>query len=258
MTGQVCDWLPLEVVDREPVRTAIAGAISEWAAAWFGAPRLSASRFTPTRSGRPDDAAGWRVHRKALAVSCSGRAMGRLLDWALDADVEQLSLSPADRRLVEAFEGRLMQDLALRVETALKMDGELKSQPLSVDDPYGRFGGLNVEVTDDRGGVLLSLAIPFTDLLPTCKASLPAIRRSAVKLDTLRSALADAALPVKATLGAARIALADLHSLAPGDVLVLDTALDDGAALSLGGSAHVFAAARLTDHEGKMTLTLQA
>jgi flagellar motor switch/type III secretory pathway protein FliN len=255
VTIGVLDWLPLSVVTREPVRAKITSAVSAWSEAWFSPPRrLHATRLTP-HNGEAESNRAWRIPRQALAVSCSRPAATRLLDWALDADVQRLSATHADRRLIEAFDTQVFEDLAARVERALDIEAKAKGD---ITSPYGPLGGLSVEIADEQGDTLVWLALAMSDLLPACRASLSQRARPVEKLTALRGALADTPVSIEAVLGSASVGLADLRTLAPGDVLVLDAGLEDAAWLALAGSHRNIGRATLTHTEDALALTLQA
>jgi len=260
VTGEVRDWLPVEAITREPLRKKITAAVEAWSGAWFAEARLSASRFVAAerQTRNLNDGADWRVYRRAFAISCSRRAAGRLVDWALDAEVDRASLSKSDRQLVQMFEQRLLEDLVARVELALGIESGALSDPCVIDDPLRPHGGLIVDVADEHGSTLLSLSAALRDLLPACKASLPATMPGTRKLQSLRAALAPTPVRIEAVLGSAQVVLTDMQSLATGDVLILDAALDAAAALRLTGSVHPFAKAQPTDTGAAMALTLQA
>ncbi|MGE5566073.1 MAG: FliM/FliN family flagellar motor switch protein [Parcubacteria group bacterium] len=256
MTNRVLDWLPLSAVAREPVRAKVTAAVSAWSEAWFSPPRrLHATRLTPHKGETAAQGRTWRIPRQALAISCPRPAAARLLDWALDTDVQRLSPTDADRKLIEAFEAQIIEDLAAKIERALGIEGKSKSDPAS---PYGPLGGLSIEIADEQGETLVWLALAMSDVLPACKASLPQRARSVEKLTGLRSALADTPVSIEAVLGSASLGLADLRTLAPGDVLVLDAGLEDAALLALAGSQRSVGRATLTHTEDALALTLQA
>jgi flagellar motor switch/type III secretory pathway protein FliN len=256
--AQVSDWLPVGATAHKAVQAKIGAAVAAWSAQWFARRSLVATGFTPTMGEAAAEADGWRIYREAVAVSRSPRAAGRLLDWALDASLEQSAVGRRDRQLVDAFERRMIEDLAARVEAALGGQGAARPAPSKVDAPHGPMGGLVVGVGEDGGGKLLSLAIPLAAVLPACKAALGPASRNRPGLDSLVEAFGDARLTIEAVLGSADIRLADLRTLAPGDVLVLNTGLAEAADLLMAGSGRAVARAALTDIEGRMALTLQA
>lgn len=265
MTQEAQTWLPLGVATRDAVQAAIGRAVADWADLWFPRPQVAVSGFKPTMGEPRDDAdgSGWRVYRKTVAISCPRRSGSRLAGWALDAPLADLSPRKGDRRLLELFERTLIEDLALKVELALGVDGpaaapaSVHPQPQVLRNPFGKLGGVAVALTEDFGAPLLSLAIPLAALLPLCRASLAPAARKPAALASFAQALGSADLTIEATLGNAEVPVADLRALAPGDVLVLQRGLADAVDVSLAGSETTFARAKLIDLDGQMALALQ-
>lgn len=260
MIQEAQTWLPIGVTARVAVQAAIGQAVAEWAALWFPRPQVSVSSFKPTLGEPRDDAdgSGWRIYRRSVAISCSRRASARLAGWALDAELDPPSPRKADRRLLDLFERRLVEDLAYKVELACGLDGEAQPRPKGVRNPFGKLGGVAVGLADDFGAPLLSLAIPLPAVLPLCRSSLPAAGGKPARLASFAQALGSADLTIEAILGAAEVPVADLRTLAPGDVLVLKRGLSDAVDVSLVGSDSAFAHAKLIDLDGQMALALQA
>ncbi len=258
MTGQPRDWLPLGATAHPGVCARIDAAVSAWSAQWFARRTLSAVSFTPTGGEAPAEPAGWRVWRAAIAIGCSDRAAARLLDWALDANLGDQGPTRRDRQLIDAFERKLIEDLATKVEAALSVGGATLPAPAMVEAPLGPHGGLVVGIGDGCGATLLSLAIPLAAALPACRAALGRPSQARERLDSLRQALGEEQVVIEAILGQAEIRLADLRTLAPGDVLVLGTPLSGTAELSLVGGQEAFARAGVSEISGRMALTLQA
>ena len=263
MTDEALTWLPLGVTTRDAVQAAIGRAVADWSALWFPRPQVSVSGFKPTLGEPRDDAdgSGWRVYRKTVAISCPRRSASRLAGWALDAPLAELSPRKADRRLLELFERTLIEDLAHKVELALGVEApapsQVHAQPQVVRNPFGKLGGAAVTLTEDFGAPLLALAIPLAALLPLCRSSLAPAPRKPAALASFAAALGSADLTIEATLGNAEVPVADLRTLAPGDVLVLQRGLADAVDVSLAGSETTFARAKLIDLDGQMALALQ-
>ena len=75
------------------------------------------------------------------------------------------------------------------------------------------------------------------------------------QLDSLVSAIGATEVQIEARLGRAEISLADLRGLRTGDILVLDTAIEQGASLSVAGQQ--IARASLTEVDGRHALSVQ-
>ena len=252
-------WLPPEAAIGEPVRTKVREAVDRWSEHWFSKSSVRLSDLEPITAARaartdPDD---WRGGRGAISVKRAGMAW-RLLNLALDVRLELLRLTERDRKLLDAFERTVVEDLVLKVEQALgamPVPAEADSHP---GNPYGRLGGVMASLTDDAGMALLSLAIPLETLLPLCVPIAPGRLTRDEQLGSLTGALATTAITVEANLGEATVRLEDLRALAPGDVLILDRAIDEGLEITLAGSRHVLARAKLTDADGRLALRLHA
>lgn len=259
MTGAAEAWLPIDIAAREVVQSAIGRAIADWSTLWFPRPHVGVSGFKATRNAPRDEAngAGWKIYRSTVAVSCPQRSASWLVGWALDAQLDQLILKKADRRLLELFERTLIEDLAHKVELALGIESEAQLQPRSVRQPFDRRGGVTVSLSEDLGAPLLLLAVPLQALLPLCRTSMSPARREVSTMACFAQALGAADLTIEANLGHADVPVAELLALAPGDVLVLNRGLTDPIDVALAGHETAFARAKLIDFEGQMGLALQ-
>lgn len=253
----VQEWLPLGVVTRGPVTSKVGQAIADWSARWFVRERITATRFV-AQTGGAQNGSGWRRLTGPVAINASLAATARLLDAALDARTDQLAATVADRRLLDLFEASLLEDLNRSVEAALEAADSGPPEARSPGSPFGAMGGLSVILTDTSGTDLLALAIPYEVLLPHCIASLDRDQPAGGALRSLTTALGPSPVTVEASLGQVEVPLRDLGSLAPGDVLVLDKALEADLDICLAGSDRLVARARLTQIDGHVALVLQA
>lgn len=258
MSDRARDWLPAGIVAGEGVRNAVSSAVAAWCEDWFARPAV---RLAHLRTVEPEPAvlrAGWRRIGGQLAANLPRRNASRLLGWALDVQLEQQEQTETDQRLLEAFENRMLADLGRRIETALGMP--LSGTPAfeAVDDPGGPYGGVSMALADAHEGDLMQLALPIEALLPFCRSSMPPRRERSEPMADLLPALGPTTVRIAASLGRAELSLDDLRNLAPGDVLVLGTGVNDPIDISLSGSQAVLAKARLTDQDGQLALILQA
>lgn len=260
MTQKVRDWLPIDVVSRDEVQAILRQAVADWSARWFSKRRISLASYAPAAGGHEGKTAegGWRVYRKEVAVHCPAAATSRLAGWALDARPDDAVATEGDRRLVEQFGRKLLQDLAATIELALELVGEFCDQPLRIEEPYDRMGGVILSLAEGQGVELLKVGVPLHAVAPLCRATFKPTTRGPAVLEILSKALWPTPVIVEATLGQANISLADLQTLEPGDVLILSTALDQPAEIALSGSARVLARGKLSDTDGQIALTLQA
>ena len=244
----VHDWLPADIALRPAVRARIEEAVAAWSADWFAGRAIGVSQVRTV--ARFKDGDGRRIQGGATAVSYSDRASKRLLDWALDVRLDQAVLTPLDQKVLDGFERRLVEALLV------KLDSALAAKP-ATGATFGPLGGLEVALSDAQSGDLLSLAVPLEAVLSLARASLPAPGPRG-PLDDLGGALGDTDVVIDITLGQSDLRLADLRTLAAGDVLILDTPLDGAGHVTLAGTGEVFARAALTDLDGLMAVTFQA
>lgn len=242
-------WLPVETVARPQVRALLEEAVAAWSAAWFTSRCLvvtGVKSLAVAVHARPDRP----IFGTATAIGYSARAIARLLDWSLDTRLDELTILEADQQVIDRFERRMMEDLAVRLEDAIGAPEAGKAEPAA------SLGGLEATIGDEASGDLLTFTLPFQALLPAVRRSLPPPSQRQ-GLDTLDKAIAPSPLSVDATLGHADIHLSDLHGLAPGDVLVLQTRLDAGIGLSLAGASASFGRGVLTDIDGHRAVTIE-
>ncbi len=255
MTQRVRDWLPVGVLERESVRVAANDALELWSKRWFSNAAFVAGGIKAVSGSAPkvDADAEWRASRGSVFVSLSKRARSRLLDLALDVHMTDMTLSDPDRTLLALFEQKLIDDLADSLETLIGLTAPMTAAQHT--DPFLGAGGAILGISDQGGGPIGLIAIPFEALLPLCKPE-PARRRTTAKLEKISNAAGPTELQVEIILGAVEVGLDELRGLAPGDTLILDKALVDPAALHLAKCDASFASARMVESDGRLTFVL--
>jgi len=247
-------WLPMEAATGPRVRTRIEAAVSAWASRWFTDRRLEASGWTvrseAARGGTIDTV--WRRPGAGVAIGCSPREESRILDWALDANLEALRPDANDRQVLDSFATRLTDDLVSELEKALGLsnadrDAGAASEPVVV-----------IDLADAHGLRIGALAVPVPAVVALCKSLAPDAARPDIALTPRLDAVGSAEIALDVVLGRTRVGLAELRGLAVGDVLVLGTPLSGVVDLVDPRSAYTVASAHLTDIDGQVALTLQA
>jgi flagellar motor switch/type III secretory pathway protein FliN len=230
---------------------AIAPIIKTWSERWFAAGGLQVGRVRPFRPGRAppklDDSlsiAGDFAHVAVIAA-------GRLSSLALDPHAGDRANTSADVRILRQFARRLAQDLAAFVEARLQAKAK---SALGAHD-LQTYGGATFVLADAAGGEVLALAVPVTAFASLLKSELPPAR-SRAQLVNLAQALEPTPVRFRIALGHAHITMNDAQTLAPGDVLILDASVNDGAALAISG-APPFARGVLREKHGSILLDLK-
>ncbi len=209
-------------------------------------------------AGRRDaDGGPWQSHGAAVATRYPRSTAARVVERALGVRFEGLTLTAADRHVISALSLRIAADLARSIETSIGLErDDVAASHASDTDPWGPLGGVTVMVGDVRGP-LLCAAVPLETVAAICKSGLGPPRRSAAPLADPRKAIGSTLVRVDATLGRAHLKLAELRALAPGDIVVLDSGVDGGIELTLSDADTSVAHAKLSEHQGRLALTLQ-
>ncbi len=222
-------WLPDNALALERVRTALDPALADWAARWLGAAARILLDSVETRDVTPDPGAvriAGADDGLAVLVSMPGKRL--LFEAACAVDLAAVALGPNDHALIEAMTREIAEDLVATL-------GANESGGKIADDACLPLGlTLN-------GRAVLTIEAPRSWLAGKVRALVPPVRTRSPRLERRRAAIGHSPVPIDAILGCGALNLAELHSLAPGDVVLLDRAVAQGVALVVGGSSRSIA-----------------
>lgn len=255
MSEQVRDWLPVGALDALPVRRAIGEAVDSWSERWFAGARLAAADFAARRPGAALASPTWRRYGTATALAATGAELFRLAGLALGTRPEGLVLSEVDRDIIGRFTARIAADLAATIEQAIDRAAPADDAETFVEMPLPD-GGLSFAVVDGTGAAIVEGAVPLAALVAFRKSGLRSSRRARPALTRRNRAIGATRVRIEARLGTAALPLGDLAGLAPGDVLILDRAIAQGADLALNRSGRPFARAQIVDRGADLSLIL--
>ena len=252
-------WLPLNSALLDDVRGRLASAVAAWSSTWFGQTGVSLSRLD--RRGRGQDAidggTSWHYGRSGLSISGSKRAKDRLLELALDTNLNQVLLTDKDRVLLGAYADELVGDLTGRLEAALVIASDLQSPRVAALDPNTHAGGLTATLADAHGAPLIGISIALEAVMPLYLSRLPQRGPASEPLQRLSSAVATEPVALEVNLGQAELSMSELKGLAVGDVLVLDSLINDPATICLPHGGALAARAKLTEIAGELALVVE-
>lgn len=222
-------WLPDNALALERVRTALDPALADWARRWLGAAARVGVDSVEARAVTPDPGAV-RItgpdDRLALLVSMPGKRL--LFEVACAVDLAAVALGSNDHALIEAMTTEIAEDLATTLG-ANETGGKI------ADDACLRLGlTLN-------GRALLTIEASRAWLAGKVRALASPVRTRLPRLERRRAAIGQSRVPIDAILGRGALSLAELHSLAAGDVVLLDRAVAQGVALIVGDSSRSIA-----------------
>lgn len=249
MTRRTWNWLPDSALAAPPVLAVVDETMAHWSARWFATHRLQRGRlaFVEAAADLPVVA---RTPR--LAVLAMEAWADLVVGHALDIDVARLELGDGDRAVVGSLRDQMFQDLAERFDRALTVG--------TGDGPESDLGSGKaiIEFADDAGRKCLVLETSRAVLAEVRRSALPTAPRRPGRLEPIRQAIADSPVRLFAHVGSAAIALPDARRLAPGDVVILDRALDQPFDLVTGDGGPPVACADLEDAASPRSLRLRA
>jgi Type III flagellar switch regulator (C-ring) FliN C-term len=256
LTERCLDWLPLSALDDARILSTISVVIEHWSARWFVHGHYGASNLTLRGPRHPV------THRKDVWVSfCNAVAIAWPADGGVDiakhvlnAQKVKADLQSADKSLLQKCAELVGLDLVTAIGSALQLPRAPETQMVSVPNPFLNAGGVEIEL--DRRGDLPSMriAIPAFALVPIRKSFVRSLSAPPPNPVSMGSLFKAESLAFSAALGSATISIADLQGLGIGDVVILDTKLDDTISIASQSSGRVIAAARVAQKNGQINL----
>ena len=236
-------WLPRSALEGERAAAPFVSAVRDWTSTWFLGPG-----WRPAGAFSPAEAGEWSVLREDGMTSLLARP-GALLDlaFAILGHQPRGDLTDADKRLLRRLASRALDDLHARI-VALFPDGLRK-------------------LAHARGGARLALGIGSQMdeglAITVDSASLAALTRAAyapsgtpARLSSRREAVMGETVRIEAMLGRASLAIQQIDTLEPGDIVMLDTSAGGSVQLVIDGTPSTIAFA-LGESADRVTLTLQ-
>lgn len=214
MRTEVWGWLPDSALNAPGVLSVVDGVLEEWAARWFRSFRLVRHRmdFGATPAVEPIIASA-----ASLLVRGAADKEDILVGQALGLEIARLERTDDDEAVLDAFRQRLIADLVRTLETAFAVDEAL------IASASGRVA---LELRDEDGRKMLTIETTRSVLAQVRRRSLPAKPVDQRPLAGLEAAVADLPVALNARLGSSLVSLSEARRLAPGDVIMLDHALD--------------------------------
>lgn len=246
MTAAARPWLPQGALLHHEVRSALQSLIGDWSARWFSNLTLQPSSLVERRGSDPTADQDWLPLPGRARVACSFESGRWIVEQALQAPFEAPPATPKDAQLMDAVLDRMLLDLQDSLDRTFgaATSSSASKQPV-----------LEVAVADGTGADRLWVGVPAEDLAVWLRRKLqPAAQRA--PLTPLAQTLSAEPIRIEARLGDASLTLDDLATLQPGDVVVLDHALDEPIRLTLPRGDQDIAQAQLTEINGDRALVL--
>jgi len=243
MTSAARAWLPDNALGLDRARAVLEPGLAGWARRWLG----EEVRLGVGSVGACEPPAEPRTVRIAgadgrLAILLPPRGKRALLEALCGVDLAAVSLGPNDHALIDAMTTEIAEDLIAALGAG--------DPARDADDT--RLGlGLKL-----NGREFLTVEVPRAWFAARARALVPAVRTRLPRLARRRVAIGDSPVAIDAKLGRGSLSLAELRSLAPGDVVVLDRTVAEGVELVIAASSRGLAQGALGRDGAKPTIRL--
>jgi len=240
-------WLPNEAIEPEALAVPLGRIVRGWSEHWFANAGTSIAPLYQD-DWPSSDATGWRTLEGAsiaLTAACRCAVASAMLARSILANALQVN----DRKLVDRLANECADDLVRRIVPGGSGGSSERVRGLPID--LDGCSWWQVSVSGARS--LFCLAISPETAVWLAKSQLPPPKTN--RMGTLRAALGGQQLSVSLDLGRCPIRLAELDSLAAGDVLVMDRSTEDPLELLLNGSRSPIRA-RIGNTEGRASLVI--
>lgn len=231
-------WLPAEALSPVHFEQAISSLVGDWSSHWF--PKAKASCRPQLRSplGRSSQQLAWRSWGQECGTCLDEAGRLALAEAMLDRAIAANAVQASDQPLLNDITNRCVDDLLGRLSWLIDHD---RTPDLS-GEALGPDSGAVWDIGLKRSGVTITLVISRSALVRWRKQLVPASK--APKLAGVVQALRAQPVGLGLDLGRGSLTLTELENLAPGDVIILDRAVD--------APLELLAAGRVSGIRGKL------
>lgn len=243
MIAQARDWLPDDALTASRIGTALAALLDGWSRHWFAAALPVTLGEAPASPGAQGEGAlSFETGSVQLLLSASGKR--HLLEAMLGDSLVGKSLTLQDHHLLEKLVACASQDLVDR----------LAELPAIASASSGPTRKLSLALGGEQWG---RLSIPSSALAALIKKSLPLSSAPREPVHNRRHALGPSSVAIDAVLGQVSLSVDDMHGLEPGDILVLNRALEAPLPVRLGTNGALIGQGKFITVEGRNAVAWQ-
>lgn len=221
-TPNTCAWLPIDTPAPAALDHKLSAIVADWSQAWFAGEQITIGSLGLVGAVRDRT---WSTPGDGLMLGFSPNAIRSVGNQVLD--LVETATEQRDHELIEEIGEAALADLRVRLAAFVSSHDATGWRPV-IDPPGG--SGWRFAI-NPRGVFTIALSPMLFATL--ARRELPREDRS--PLADAAAALAATSVSVTAGLGSCRLALADMRSMAIGDILVLDAAIDDPVPIAING-----------------------
>lgn len=242
-------WLPANTVAPQLAYGALADMADGWSRAWFPQQPMRAVGALARIDARGElRNTQWHAHDGGLAIGLSASGLVSLGAHVLDVPIAERPA--AEVALLEAVGTECFDDLKRRAAAVLS----LPEKGWTAGTRTQAWPVHRLEVAGAGRNPVLTLEVSADLFVAFVKAKLPP-PPSSKPLGKPAKALGALQVAISAMLGRSVVTVAELSSLAEGDVLVLDRPLDAPLPLLLGGMPAARGACTISDDGTALKIT---
>jgi flagellar motor switch/type III secretory pathway protein FliN len=227
-------WLPPIALFDGVLSEKIGGWTRRWEQRWFREPKGLSIRVSAGGGASSTRPAVWGTPCGGLVLALEEAALHRLACTLLGIRKPPRKISTADWRLLRSVSDACIRDLISDLAGGLGLSKDVVEVAAPEFQTYARTAIMRFAVNSGALPRSLDVYLGQDAAVGARKAHAPAPREPRV-LGTRRSAIEAQEIRVGACIGWGQVELADLCSLAPNDVLVLDGALGKELVLLING-----------------------
>lgn len=233
MSVQAVSWLPRQALADGVIEEKLSQIAQAWSGHWFAPQKCLSIESNEINGPLPPppvpelvwvtEDGGACVHASAFGEEGVARAMLGL------AAAKGKTRTP-DRAMFAQLAKPAIQDFAARVGS-LSPQGhvlELSGKAPGIDQ------GLRFEIRDAAGAPFIHVRFR-QDYAVILRRALSIVQPRTVRLGAMAEAVAPLPITLGARIGSAEISLKEFEGMAPGDVLVLDSAIEERVELTING-----------------------
>jgi hypothetical protein len=231
-------WLPAEALNPAHFERGVGTVVSDWSSHWFVKAKASCRTQLRSIAGGPSPQLAWRSWGQECGVAIDEAGRNALAEAMLDCTIAANAMLASDQPLLNDITDRCLDDLLGRLSWLIDHD---RSPDVS-DQVMDPGPAIVWDIGLKRSGVILSLAVNWSALVRWRKRLAPP--QQVPRPAGIGRALQSQSVRLGLDLGRGSLTLAELESLEPGDVIILDAKID--------APAPILAAGRITKIRGKL------
>lgn len=220
MADAVREWFPKDALTVDRIGLALRECLQGWRDRWLATQGLgiSVKASAPMSAQAAQNAV---LHARTYAhLSLPAPGKRYLLEHVLGETLSGRDLTADDHRLLDELAGKAAADLVDSLDALLKF-------PLAASEPKE-----NLSIVID-GQEIFRFAYSLDSMIAQVRRTMSGASRCAPAFVSRTRAIGACRAEVQSLLGSVALTIEELHELGVGDVLILDSRLDDPVSLQL-------------------------